>query len=149
MTRQGTHSFLNKTGETHVRNKSLRQTDYKSQTAKGENSQSPPHGRRTKNNPNFIQKPPLPNIVSIRNDEKPPKTDYLKERRMKRETNVDNVQREVWLKSLNNKKLSKKEKFLRIKEKAREIEELALRKEQLLNVKSTNGDHHGGTVSGS
>ena len=67
-------------------------------------------------------------MASIRNEDKP-KTDYLKERRMKRESNVDNIQREVWLKSLNNKKLTKKEKFLRIKEKARVIEELALRKE--------------------
>ena len=37
--------------------------------------------------------------------------------------------RETWLKNLNNKKLSKKDKFLKIKEKAKEIEELALRKE--------------------
>jgi hypothetical protein len=37
--------------------------------------------------------------------------------------------RESWIKSLQNKKMSKKEKFLKIKEKAREIEEMALRKE--------------------
>lgn len=44
--------------------------------------------------------------------------------------------RDTWLKNLSNKKLSKKEKFIKIKEKAREIEELALRKEQLLNLKN-------------
>ncbi len=44
--------------------------------------------------------------------------------------------RQEWVVHLNNKKLSKKEKFIKIKEKAREIEEMALRKEQLLNVKS-------------
>ncbi len=43
--------------------------------------------------------------------------------------------------------MSKKEKFLKIKEKAREIEELALRKEQLLNAKGTIDNYsqqHGG-----
>lgn len=52
---------------------------------------------------------------------------------------------------LNNKKLSKKEKCEKIKEKARELEEMALRKEQILNVRGgtygdnyskTNGTHH-------
>lgn len=48
--------------------------------------------------------------------------------------------------NLNSKKLSKKEKFMRIKEKAREIEEMALRKEQLLNVKGAI-DHYGNLQS--
>ena len=43
--------------------------------------------------------------------------------------------RQDWTATLNNKKLSKKEKFVKIKEKARELEEMALRKEQILNVK--------------
>lgn len=46
-----------------------------------------------------------------------------------------------WVVHLTNKKLSKKEKFYKIKEKAREIEEMALRKEQILNVKGT-GDFY-------
>ena len=41
---------------------------------------------------------------------------------------VDEKSKE-WLVHLTNKKLSKKEKFYKIKEKAREIEEMALRKE--------------------
>ena len=42
---------------------------------------------------------------------------------------MDNAKRTEWIHHLNNKKLTKKEKFLKIKDKAREIEELALRKE--------------------
>jgi len=75
---------------------------------------------------------------------KPPKTDYLKERRLKREQQIvrdggsgTKRLKEGWLRSLSDKKLSKKEKFIRIKEKAKEIEELALRKEQLLNAKGS------------
>lgn len=42
-----------------------------------------------------------------------------------------------------SKKLTKKERFMKIKERAREIEEMALRKEQLLNVKgATSMDHY-------
>lgn len=55
-----------------------------------EDSSSPPQGRKTKNNKNFMPKPPLPNVGSNRNDDKP-KTDYLKERRLKRETNIENI----------------------------------------------------------
>jgi hypothetical protein len=130
--------MLNKTGETHKNNKSLHQTEY-------DNSHSPPHARKTRNNNNFVPKPPLPNGASNRYEDKP-KTDYLKERRIKREQNLEKIEREVWLKSLNNKKLSKKEKFLKIKEKAREIEELALRKEQLLNVKNGPGAEGSGAA---
>jgi hypothetical protein len=50
--------------------------------------------------------------------------------------------RESWIRNLKSKKMSKKEKFMRIREKAREIEEMALRKEQLLNVKGAI-DHYG------
>ena len=44
-----------------------------------------------------------------------------------------------WTTYLSNPKLSKREKFLRIKEKAKELEETALRKEQLLMMKSPGG----------
>jgi len=37
---------------------------------------------------------------------------------------------------LHNKKLNKKEKCIKIKEKAKEIEEIALKKEQILNIKA-------------
>ena len=40
---------------------------------------------------------------------------------------------------MSNKKLSKNEQFKRVQEKAREIEEMALRNEQILNVRQ-NGD---------
>jgi len=40
-----------------------------------------------------------------------------------------------WTKCLSDKKLSKREKCERIKEKAKEIEEMAIRKEQILSVK--------------
>lgn len=59
----------------------------------------------------------------------------MKERRHKRELRAEADKHKEWVTHLNNKKLSKKEKFHKIKEKAREIEEMALRKEQILNVK--------------
>ena len=68
-------------------------------------------------------------------------TDYLKERREKRQQEKDQERGKDWASTLQNKRLSKKEKFLRIKEKAREIEEMALRKEQLLLVKGS-GDNY-------
>lgn len=113
------------------------------------NSPNQTKNRRTINN--FIPKPPLHNAYntttngSILNK---PKTDYLKERRIKREQDIQSGAhlKDSWLKNLSNKKLSKKEKFIRIKEKAREIEELALRKEQLLNVKGAS-DNYGNMQS--
>lgn len=53
------------------------------------------------------------------------------------------------MKSLTDNKLTKKEKFLRIKEKAREIEELALRKEQLLNAKGIADNYAGKNATNS
>ena len=59
----------------------------------------------------------------------------MKLRRQKRELLQLEEKRQDWTVHLNNKKLSKKEKCMRIKEKAREIEEQALRKEQIINIK--------------
>ncbi|CDW78384.1 UNKNOWN [Stylonychia lemnae] len=108
--------------------------------------------RKMQRNNGLLAKPPLHNafktIQNIENkanpDQKKPQTDYLKERRLKREKNISTGIKESWLKSLNLKKLSKKEKFLKIKEKAREIEELALRKEQLMNAKANNDNMQSG-----
>jgi UDP-2,3-diacylglucosamine pyrophosphatase LpxH len=59
----------------------------------------------------------------------------LKERRKRRELALSDEKHKDWTTLLNNKKLSKKEKCDKIKEKAKELEEMALRKEQILNVK--------------
>ena len=75
-------------------------------------------------------RPPIPIPRSVQDDTKRIiKTDYLKERRHKRELMMQQEKNKEWLVHLTNKKLSKKEKFYKIKEKAREIEEMALRKE--------------------
>ena len=93
----------------------------------------------------------MPNKKEDTSNKRPIYTDYLKERRKKKElmmtmTNT-NEKRKDWTILLNNKKLSKKEKCEKIKEKAREIEEMALRKEQILNIKGSFIDNKGGSNS--
>eukprot|EP00347_Sterkiella_histriomuscorum_P021530 403333656 len=163
---------MSRGGQAHSRNISMSQMSQNGNEEVAEQSQdaaqvitkrSQKHGIPRRNNNNFVPKPPLPNgfhtqsnqSMNLNNNNtlsqstRPVYTDYLKERRQKRELQYSQSGsahkehlRDSWMKSLQNKKLSKKEKFIKIKEKAREIEEMALRKEQLLNVKGAI-DHYG------
>ena len=75
-------------------------------------------------------------------DKKPPQSvDWLKDQRLKREEEQKQGQRRRandWERHLQDQKLSEKEKYEMIKEKAKAIEEDAKRREKILAVRSQN-----------
>jgi len=84
---------------------------------------------RERNGP-FLKK------IAVRRDPKPP-VNYLQEFRIRREQNNEIIKPPIfnWHSELNNDLLNSNEKYSRLMEKARLIDEQARRKELLLNVK--------------